>query len=210
MSNPDEAVPSGDPSRETQASVLGGMRLSKDSECRMESRTRFFRQYQPLLFTFFKRKGLREHDAEDLAGELIAKLLKAMDTFEYDPSQRFRSYLHTAAQNAVSEFWGYHAKRRTDTGVDLEQRVAREELQQRLEGQFDLDLLDEAKRQVRGQVSDRDWAIFVKLTEDPITPEELAKELGIERHAVDVAKSRVINRIRSATRKLVQQGPQEP
>jgi DNA-directed RNA polymerase specialized sigma24 family protein len=51
------------------------MRLSKDGECRNKSRTRFFQTYQPLLFVFFRRKGVGEHDAEDLASDLLAKLL---------------------------------------------------------------------------------------------------------------------------------------
>lgn len=209
MSDPAEPDASRSPSRETHASVLSGMRLSKDGECRNKSRTRFFQTYQPLLFVFFRRKGVGEHDAEDLASDLLAKLLGTMDTFQYDASRSFRNYLRTAARNAVKEFWESHAKRRTAAGVDLDQHCAREELQERLEGQFDLDLLEEAERRVRGEVSDRDWEIYVELTKRPTPPEDLASRLGIARNTVDNAKHRVLKQIKALVEKLHQQGPQE-
>lgn len=195
--------------RETRASVLSGMRLSKDDDRRSESRARFSDMYRPRLFVFFKRAGVSDHDAEDLAQDLLAKLLKRMDTFDYNPAQRFRAYLRDAARNALKDFWSECARRRTAGGIDLEQYVSREDLQRRLEEQFDLDLLEEAKERVRHEVSHRDWKIFVELTEQPTTPEELAATLGIARHSVDVAKSRVISRIKTAVRKLHGQNQEE-
>ena len=209
MGDPADVGSSGKQSGKTHASILSGMRLSKGDEHRKECQTRFFRRSRGLLFFFFKHKGLKDHDAEDLASDLLMKLLKTMDTFEYDPRQRFRSYLNTAAQNAVNEFWKVQAKRQTVDGIDLEQILVREDLQERLEGQFDLELLEDAEDRVRNQVSGRDWKIYIDLTKNLATPEEIAETLGIPRHTVDMAKYRVINRIKSEVRKLEQQGPEE-
>ncbi len=93
MNNPAGHRSSGQLSGATQGSVLSGMRLSKDDERREQSRARFFEAYHPFLFVFFKRKGLPDYDAEDLASDLMLKLLKAMDAFQYDPTKRFRGYL---------------------------------------------------------------------------------------------------------------------
>ena len=187
-------------SRETRPSVLSGMRLSKDDGCRLENRELFFKTYQPLLFVFFRRRLPNDHDAEDLASDLIAKLLKRMDAFEYDPRKSFRAYLYTVARHALQDFWDDRNKRHAANVVDLEQYVSEQELQDRIEEQFDLELLEKAKERVRGQVSGRDWDIYVRLTESLITPADLAAELGVNRHTVDGVKNRVLNRIRTEVR----------
>ena len=132
-----------------------------------------------------------------------------METFQYDPSKRFRSYLQSVAHNALKEFWKTRAKQRTVDGLDIQQLPARKELRERLEEQFDLQLLEEAEERVRGQVSARDWEIYIERTQRATRPEELAKRFAISRHAVDVAYSRVINRIQSEVRKLEKHGFQE-
>jgi RNA polymerase sigma-70 factor (ECF subfamily) len=167
---------------------------------------RFFEQYQPLLYVFFKRKGLQDQDAEDLASELVLKLLKRMGNFKYDHSRSFRSYLNTAAQRAVNELREALGKRRELKDDDLAHLFAPGGLEERLGEQFDLDLRKEAMRRVQGDVSERDWQIFVDLTEATATPDELAAKYGVGRGVVDTAKWRVKNRIATEVRKLELQG----
>ena len=197
-------------SSETNSSILSGMRFSKagQGERRQESQARFFQAYRPLLFSFFKRKGIGDNDADDLASDLITALLQRMDTFEYDPTQGFRKYLRTAASNAVKGFWEKQAKRLTSHGVDLQKLVAEKDLRERIEKQFDLEILQEAERLAHDQVSYRDWKIYVELTRTPSKPEELGKTLGIELQTVYVTKARVINRIRTEVQKLEHRGPE--
>ena len=83
---------------------------------------------------------------------------------------------------------------------------AEHDLEERINNLFDLDLLEEAKERVQAQVSDRDWKIFVELTETSTAPEELAVKLDMTRHAVDVAKFRVINRLKAEVRRLEDRG----
>jgi len=185
------------------------MRESKDPDTRQKCQSRFFEQYRPLLYVFFKRKGFQEQDAEDLACELVTKLLTTMKKFTYDPSRRFRSYLNTAAQHAVNELKETLGNRREVHGVNLDHLFARGGLEERLAEQFDLDLRREAMRRVQSDVSDRDWQVFVDLTEGTATPDELAARYEISRGAVDTAKWRVKSRIAVEIRKLEQQGFEE-
>ncbi len=150
-------------------------------------------------------------DAEDLAQDPILKLMNAMESFAYDPTQRFRGYLKASARHALQAFWKQHRQRRISGGDGslLEQLVEPEALETRINDQFDLDLLEEAKQRVQTQVSDRDWKIYVELTETSAAPDDLAIKLGMTRHAVDVAKYRVINRLRVEVRRLEECGIEE-
>lgn len=129
-----------------------------------------------------------------------------MEKFVFDPSCYFRSYLNTAAQHAVNNLREALGKRREVHGVDLAHLFAPGGLEERLGEQFDLDLRKEAMRRVQAEVSERDWQIFVDLTEGTATPEDLAAKYGISRGVVDTAKWRVKNRIAAEVRKLGQQG----
>lgn len=211
MTNSKQQAPSEVPSTTTHASVLSGMRQSKDEEHRRECQARFFKLYRPLLYVFFTRRGVSNHDAEDLASDLVMRLMTSMEKFHYDPSKgRFRSYLKTVAKNALNKFWADKARHATaDGGAALDQHESRDELLRRLEEQFDLDLLKEAEYRVRAKVSERDWNIYVELTTKPTKPDELAERLGIKRHTVDVAKSRVLSRINREVRKLKERGFEE-
>lgn len=189
----------------TDSSVLSGMRGSKDINLRRESQARFFEIYRPRLFAYFKRKGLSDHDADDLAGDLMLSLLGSLKDFQYDPRQSFRSYLATCAHNAVKRFWKRIAKRPMTGGLDLTQQIDADSLRQDLESEARRNLLILAENRVQREVSERDWAIFSELINGLSTPDDLAQRFGMTRHAVDVAKSRVKGRIKLEIARLGQE-----
>ena len=92
-------------SRETRASLLSGMRQSKDDARRGRCQSEFFEMYRPRLVVFFRNRGLSFHDAEDLTTDLMLRLMDSLRSFRYDPSYRFRSYLRTSARHALHAFW---------------------------------------------------------------------------------------------------------
>src|SRR5438552_1221616 len=88
----------------------------------------FLEWYGPLIYRWCRRSGLQHADAEEVRAVVQSHLAKAMRTFEYDPAQRFRSWLKTVVDNAVRSFWRDLAKRPgqrgsgdTDVHVLLEQ-----------------------------------------------------------------------------------------
>jgi RNA polymerase sigma factor (sigma-70 family) len=48
--------------------------------------------------------GSQPSDADDVAQEVLLKLLTAMKKFRYDPSRSFRAWLKTVTQNAWKDF----------------------------------------------------------------------------------------------------------
>jgi RNA polymerase sigma factor (sigma-70 family) len=50
------------------------------------------------------RWGSQVSDADDLAQEVLTKLVTAIQTFRYDPDRSFRAWLKTVTQNARTDF----------------------------------------------------------------------------------------------------------
>src|SRR5215469_15738691 len=73
---------------------------------------RFVRLYTPLLFSWARRLGLQESDAENLVQEVFAQLVQTLPRFQYDPDKSFRAWLHTIMLNK----WRTWRKTRKEVG----------------------------------------------------------------------------------------------
>src|SRR5438128_4730080 len=81
----------------TSVTLLGRLRhLPADPGAWQE----FVDCYGPKIFRWCRQGGMQEADAEDLTQTILLKLLRVMQTFEYDSTMRFRSWLRTVVQNA--------------------------------------------------------------------------------------------------------------
>jgi RNA polymerase sigma-70 factor (ECF subfamily) len=63
----------------------------------------FLRRYQPLIHAWCLRQGLHPADADDVTGMVLARLVKAMKTFRYDPRRRFRAWLKRVVENVICD-----------------------------------------------------------------------------------------------------------
>jgi RNA polymerase sigma-70 factor (ECF subfamily) len=64
----------------------------------------FHKIYRPYIYAVIKKMGMHEADCEDILQKVLLKLWEALPTFEYDESQRFRSWLSKVTSNAVMNF----------------------------------------------------------------------------------------------------------
>ena len=190
----------------TRNSLLSGLRESKSHGLRLSSQTCFFETYQPLLLLFFLRKGLQRHDADDLAQQLVMKLIKRLERkFDVTQDEKFRSYLFSAAHNGLKDFYRELKKSPLSSNSELSS-IPEAELRQRIEEQVDLDLLDEAKKRVRQKVAVRDWELFLLLTESNAGAELIADRYGISRNATDNIKYRIVKRLKREVESLKSSG----
>src|SRR5262249_59304066 len=60
----------------------------------------FVARYGWRITSWCRKWGLQEVDCQDVTQTVLMKLLKAMQSFRYDPSQKFRAWLKTITHHA--------------------------------------------------------------------------------------------------------------
>ncbi len=146
-------------------------------------------------------------EADDKVYDVLSELIFRMVTFEYDPSKgRFRGWLKTVTHNLMAKLkrdqW---PQNNDDVHHPLDSLEATEDLAARLAAEFDLELLEIAKDQVRGRVQPHTWTAYVATAEEQREPAEVACELGMRVGTVFQAKHSVITLLRREIESL--QGP---
>src|SRR5947209_3294109 len=102
----------------------------------------FARRYQPMIHAWCVKWGLQASDADDVAQDVLVKLLAAMRKFQYDPSRSFSGWLKIVTHNAWTDFC--RGRRREPgqmaPGITITEMVdARVDLERGLESLFDRD-----------------------------------------------------------------------
>ena len=187
----------------TSPSLLGRLaREPSDQDAWRE----FVRRYGPRIHAWCRAWGVGGADAEDLTQVVLTRLTARMRHFAYDPSRSFRGWLRALTRNACCD--ALVASRRPDAGGgrgwdELERDAeAREDLVRRLEEEFDLELLDEAKARVRSRVAEHTWEAFRLTAVEGLPAPRVAGLLAMKVTAVYLAKSRVVALLRDEIRGL--------
>ena len=171
--------------------------------------------YVPDMYKWCRSKGVSDADAEDLVQDLFVKLHKKLRTFKYEPNKSFTSWLKTVTRHAASDWKSSFANRRVETGQNLDEVLTIDNVSAQLMTTIDQAAFNAAWEQVQVELSETETGrryceIFIALTEHGETPASIAERLGIKRHAVDVAKSRVILRLKQAVKTQSGDPPDPP
>jgi RNA polymerase sigma-70 factor (ECF subfamily) len=193
----------------TSASMLARLRQGERDQAAWSA---FVERYGPQLYSWGRRWGLQEADAEDVAQGVLLKLAVKLRDFEYDPSRRFRSWLRTVAQRAWIDLVreqqrGGRAAGDSAAFEQLHQVQARDDLQARLEAAYDLELLAGAMARVRGRVEPHTWEAFRLLTEEGLPVAEVTARLQLPAAVVYKARSKVQKMLREEMKTLDECGP---
>ncbi len=163
----------------------------------------FVESYAPTIYGWCRQRGLQEADARDVTQTVLAILARRMKTFTYDPSGRFRAWLHTVTRHAWAAFVEERAGApRTGLGDTLDSLEAREDLVQRLDHRFDLELMELALAAVRRRVEEKTWQAFHLTAVEQVAAAEVAARLGMKVAAVYVARGRVQQMARDEAERL--------
>ena len=188
---------------ETSTTLLGRLALFPLDQAAWEE---FVRRYGPSVLDWCRRWGAQEADALDVSQVVLSKLAVQMRHFAYDPSRSFRSWLRAVALNAWRDSLDARrpdaASGETEVLGRLNQLQARDDLMRRLEEQFDLELLEEARRRVRGRVLPRTWDAYELTAVECLSGAEAATRLGMSVAAVFTAKASVLRMLRDETHDL--------
>jgi len=193
------------PSSLSSSSVLLA-RLRQDA-ADADAWRQFVLKYGPCIVHWCRHWGLQDADAHDVAQNVLLRMAKQIRTFQYDPAGSFRAWLRKVAHAAWCDF---HERRKAwhqGSGSQHTQRVletipSREDLQTRLEEEFDRELLELAMARVAARVQWHTWEAFRLLALEDLSGAEAAARLDMKLGSLFAAKSKVQRLIQQEIRWL--------
>jgi RNA polymerase sigma-70 factor (ECF subfamily) len=193
------------PSR-TSASLLGRLHRAPDDPAAWDE---FVQRYGLKIYQWCQRWGLQHADAEDVTQNVLLEIARKMRTFTYDPARSFRGWLRVLTHAAWCDLVENRKKRPAASGDSqvqelLETVEARDQLVERLQEQYDQELLAEAEVRVRLRVEAPTWEAFRLLAIEGQSGAEVAEQLGMSVGTVFKCKSRVQKMLRDEVAKLDQ------
>jgi RNA polymerase sigma factor (sigma-70 family) len=167
----------------------------------------FVEHYGRHIYRWCRQWKLQDADAEDLTQDILVKLTQKLRAFTYDPSRSFRSWLKTVTHHAWRDFEDSRRHPQAAPGnsqvMELMLTVeAREDLEQKLEEAFDLELLETAKIRVRLRVAPHTWDAFHLSAIEGLPVAEVALRVHLQIAMVYVAKSKVQKMLQEEIEKL--------
>jgi len=177
----------------TRVSLFGRLR---DNPSNQEAWAEFVEHYGPRIYEWCCRWNLQETDAQDVTQNVLLKLAEKMRDFRYDPSRSFRGWLKTLTHHAWSDFLESRQRPGLGSGDSkvrllLDGVAARDDLIQRLDEEFDRELLKEAMARVRMRVAPQTWEAFRLTALEGLSGAEAAALVPMAVAQVFVAKRRV-------------------
>lgn len=192
----------------TRPSLLIRIRDADDTE----AWELFLELYVPLLYGFFRKRGVQNADAADLTQDVLQTVAAHAVRLEYDPARgTFRSWLYTVACNRLRDFIAREKRSLRGTGDTVTIRVlesipAPEEEDTLWQPEYEQRVFSWAAEQVRAQVTDSTWQAFWQTAVVGKSGEETANSLEMSVGAVYAAKSRVLARLREKVRQIEGEG----
>ncbi len=158
--------------------------------------TRFDNLYRPMLLRWAALNGAQEHDADDLAQNILSEIKEKFRKFEYDRTKSFRGWLRTITKQK----WIDHLRRRENRlaqpfSGELEAVPESERLFE--ETEYRKQLLARALEQIAGEFQEKTWQAFQLHALQGLAAADTAKKIGSTEGAVRTAKSRVMSRLRA-------------
>lgn len=180
--------------RTTHASLLARLADTADTDAWRH----FLDHYGDLLRGFGRRRGLHAEECDDVVQDVVAALVPAMATFEYDPQRgRFRGFLKTIAVRAIARRAARGAKVVGDG--TLADAAACTEDESRAEAQWEMEWRQHhvrtAMRTIDAEFGSRDRAAFQRYGVDGAEVRDVAEALGMSIDQVYQAKSRILRRL---------------
>jgi RNA polymerase sigma factor (sigma-70 family) len=191
----------------TRATLLG--RLYRSGAADENAWREFVDHYGRQIYKWCRHWQLQDADAEEVTQQVLVQLLAKMKDFVYDPSRSFRAWLKTVTHHAWRNLVTSRQHMLAGSGDSRywEQLItiaARDDLVQRLEQEFDRELLETAIVRVRLRVAPHNWEAFRLTAFDGEEPREVAQRLAMKIANVYAARSNVQRLLREEIEKLEQ------
>lgn len=163
--------------------------------------------YRPLIERSLAHHSLFVSDVDDVTQDILARVFRALPTFEHNGrAGAFRKWI---GQIVVQQLW-QHARSRSRQPVLVQSNMENfadarlvSDLESYWQAEHDQHVLSRLLEIIRSEFTRRTWRAFVLVCLESQTISSAAQELNISPNAVMIAKSRVLSRLRSLGRELV-------
>ncbi len=194
----------------TRYSIIG--RLGQDDAGPSRQWELFYDLYQSWICAIAARCNLRPHEVDEVLQETMTTMLRLFRAGKYDPNKgRFRAFLSCIVRQHVKQAMFRRARHEARTRpIEGEQTQGGTPLtacecpdgkplpDEQIEVRMRLGLVEVALQELvrHDWVSQKRADIFVALTFDDKTPEQVAQEFGTNRNNVDAAKHAVRQKLK--------------
>lgn len=173
--------------------------------------TRLVDLYTPVLRGWLRRyNDLSPADADDLVQEVLLAVTRDLTKFEHTRQPgAFRGWLRQILVNRLRNFWRARQRQpRAVGGSDFFQHLQELEdddsgLSHEWDRQHDLHVMKRLLALVQSRVAPQTWQAFHQQVLLDRSPDIVAAALGLSANSVYVAKSRVLQALRTAAAGLV-------
>lgn len=191
----------------TGVTLLGRLATGGTGNTDQSAWQEFVDRYGPHVLKWCRHCDCPESDVEDVLQEVLLKLMQAFQSFRYDPKQRFRSWLKAVTRNAAIDIFRsrqFRVRGSGDTDVlsQLQATPAQDDLYERINAAFDLELFELACSAVRARVEVRTWRAFEMTTIENVPPKDAATQLEMSTAHLYVAISRVKAQLKDEVNRL--------
>ncbi len=171
---------------------------------------RFVDLYSPLIYHWCRRAGLSEQDAEDVGQEVFRAVSGAIARFRHDrQGDTFRGWLRTITRSQVRDFRRRDRPGQRGAGgsdaqgrlADLPEEVSTEA--EAAEADERLVLLRRAVELLLEDCQERTREAFRRVVLEEQAVEDVARDLGLTKNAIYVAKARLLRLLRDELEGLV-------
>jgi RNA polymerase sigma factor (sigma-70 family) len=195
------------PSPPTRPSLLLRLRDAADAE----AWNLFVDLYAPLVYGLYRRHGLQDADAADLTQDVFRSVAAAVRALDYDPRKgSFRGWLHTVARNRLRDWRAKRCERGSGDSA-VQQRLAEQPAPPEPDPDWDRDFRRRtftwAAERVKHEFRDSTWQAFWLTAVEGNPGPAAAAALGMSLGAVQVAKSRVLARLKEVVAPLLEEEP---
>ncbi len=169
--------------------------------------TRLVAIYKPFVERFIRLDSALAADADDICQEVLRKLVEHLPHFERQRDGSFRAWLKTVTVNEVNHFWRRSARDGRRAGAVPLLADALQDPHNELSQQWDREhtnhLLAQLQDLIAAEFSPQTWQAFRMRVFEEKSTAEVAGMLGLSKNAVDIAKSRVLARLRQESQHLI-------
>lgn len=192
---------------ETSLSLLQRLRRSPESD----GWDRLVALYAPLIRMWLRKYDVQNSDADDLVQDVLLAVSADLSKFEHGGQLgAFRGWLKAILVNRLRKFWrgrDHRPQARGDSDIDARLALLDDpssEMSLIWNHEHDQYVLRQLLALAEPHFEPATWMAFCRVTLDGAKPDVVAKELGISRNAVVIAKCRVLNRLRTESEGLIE------